>query len=123
MTTNVEECGPCLVFASFTLAFALQLRKKHGKTAIKLRKASEYIITKTATQTHTLSLYLPRFCLGCYIQIFSLFVSRLGAYFKFWREKANDNGVIIDGAMAICVVAALFVCLFGRHALFHKLRR
>jgi hypothetical protein len=26
-----EECGPCPVFASFTLAFALQLRKKHGK--------------------------------------------------------------------------------------------
>ena len=30
--TNVEESGPCPVFASFTLAFALQLRKKHGKT-------------------------------------------------------------------------------------------
>jgi len=29
--TNLEECGPCLVFASLTLAFALQLRKKHGK--------------------------------------------------------------------------------------------
>ena len=31
IATNVEECGPCPVFASFTLAFALQLRKKHGK--------------------------------------------------------------------------------------------
>jgi len=29
ITTNVEECGPCPVFASFTLAFALQLTKKH----------------------------------------------------------------------------------------------
>jgi hypothetical protein len=29
--TNQEECGPCPVFASYTLAFALQLRKKHGK--------------------------------------------------------------------------------------------
>jgi predicted nucleotidyltransferase len=28
----VKECGPCPVFASFTLAFALQLRKKHEKT-------------------------------------------------------------------------------------------
>ena len=27
----MEECEPCPVFASFTLAFALQLRKKHGK--------------------------------------------------------------------------------------------
>ena len=29
ITTNLEECGPCPVFASFTLAFALQMRKKH----------------------------------------------------------------------------------------------
>ena len=29
---NQEECGPCPVFVGFTLAFALQLRKKHGKT-------------------------------------------------------------------------------------------
>ena len=26
-----EVCGPCPVFASYTLAFALQLRRKHGK--------------------------------------------------------------------------------------------
>jgi hypothetical protein len=36
----VEECGPCPVFASFTLAFALQLRKKHGKTSVRVRKTS-----------------------------------------------------------------------------------
>jgi len=36
LTTNVEECGPCPVFASFILAFALQLRKKHGKTSVRL---------------------------------------------------------------------------------------
>jgi hypothetical protein len=36
--TNVEECGPCPVFASFTLAFALQLRKKHGKPSAWVRK-------------------------------------------------------------------------------------
>jgi hypothetical protein len=27
---NMEECGPCPVFAGFALAFALQLRKEHG---------------------------------------------------------------------------------------------
>jgi len=27
LTTNWEECGPCPVFVSYTLAFALQLRK------------------------------------------------------------------------------------------------
>ena len=29
--TNWEECGPCPV-----LAFALQLRKKHGKTSVRV---------------------------------------------------------------------------------------
>jgi microcystin-dependent protein len=36
----VEECGPCPVFAGFTLAFALQLRKKHGKPSVRVRKTS-----------------------------------------------------------------------------------
>jgi hypothetical protein len=31
-----EECGPCHVFASYTLEFALQLRKKHGKTSVRV---------------------------------------------------------------------------------------
>jgi hypothetical protein len=33
---NLEECGPCPVFASFTLAFTLQQRKKHGKTSVRV---------------------------------------------------------------------------------------
>jgi len=36
--TNWEECGPCPVFASYTLAFALQLRKKHRKTSVRIFK-------------------------------------------------------------------------------------
>jgi hypothetical protein len=38
ITTNVEESGSCPVFTSFTLAFALQLRKKLGKTSVRVRK-------------------------------------------------------------------------------------
>ena len=34
--TIKEECGPCPVFARYTLAFALQLRKKHGKTSVRV---------------------------------------------------------------------------------------
>jgi len=60
----VEECGLCPIFASFTLAFALQLRKKHGKTSVKVRKTSvrlrktsvrvQYTYYKnTHTNTHT----------------------------------------------------------------------
>jgi hypothetical protein len=59
ITTNVEECGACPVFASFTLAFALKLRKMHGKTSVRIRKASvrlrrtsEYSIHITKTPTH-----------------------------------------------------------------------
>jgi len=37
----LEECGPCPVFASFTLEFALQLKKKHGKTLVRIRKTSQ----------------------------------------------------------------------------------
>ena len=33
---NLWECGPCPVLARFTLAFALQLRKKHGKTSVRV---------------------------------------------------------------------------------------
>jgi hypothetical protein len=32
LSPNWEECGPCSVWASHTLTFALQLRNKHGKT-------------------------------------------------------------------------------------------
>jgi hypothetical protein len=32
----LEECGPCLIFAGFAVAFALQLRKKHGKTSVRV---------------------------------------------------------------------------------------
>jgi len=36
--TNWEECGPCPVFASCTLAFALQLRKKNRNTSVRITK-------------------------------------------------------------------------------------
>jgi hypothetical protein len=35
-TTILEKCGPCPVLASYTLAFALQPRKKHGKTPVRV---------------------------------------------------------------------------------------
>jgi uncharacterized integral membrane protein len=36
--TNWEECGLCPVFASYAVAFGLQLRKKHGKTSVRVAK-------------------------------------------------------------------------------------
>jgi hypothetical protein len=39
--TNWEDCGPCPVFASYTLTFALQLRKKHGKTSVSVAEGCQ----------------------------------------------------------------------------------
>jgi len=35
-TKILEECGPCPVFAGYTLAFTLQLRRKHEKTSFRV---------------------------------------------------------------------------------------
>jgi len=36
--TNWEECVPCPIFASYTLAFTLPLRKKHRETSVRVAK-------------------------------------------------------------------------------------
>ena len=54
ITTNLEECGPCPVFANFTLAFDLQLRKKHGKTSVRIRKTLVRVQYTYYRNTHTL---------------------------------------------------------------------
>jgi len=43
ITNNVDECGPCPFFASFTPAFALQLMKNHGKTSVMVGKISVWL--------------------------------------------------------------------------------
>jgi len=53
ITTNMEECGPCPVFARFTLEFALQLRKKYGKTSVRVRKISVRLRTTSVRVQYT----------------------------------------------------------------------
>jgi hypothetical protein len=36
--TNMEGCGPCPVFASYTLAFCLTTEENHGKTSVRVAK-------------------------------------------------------------------------------------
>jgi hypothetical protein len=48
-----EECGPCPVFASYTLAFVLQLRKKHGKTSIRVAEEWQLARWKQNIQNRT----------------------------------------------------------------------
>jgi hypothetical protein len=51
--TNWEECGLCPVFASYTLAFASQLRKGHGKTSVSGSGPVEAIGILQMVQQHT----------------------------------------------------------------------
>jgi hypothetical protein len=45
---KIGKCGPCPVFASYTLAFAVKLRKKHGKPSVRVKTSArlrfEFII-------------------------------------------------------------------------------
>jgi hypothetical protein len=41
LSPDWEECGPCPVFASYTLAIALKLRKKHGETSVRVAEVCQ----------------------------------------------------------------------------------
>jgi hypothetical protein len=41
----IGKCGPRPVFACYTLAFALQLRKKHGKTSARIAARTTQVDT------------------------------------------------------------------------------
>ena len=43
---KMGECGPCPVLASYTLAFALQLRKKQGKTSVRIAASKNTLCAK-----------------------------------------------------------------------------
>ena len=53
LTTNWEECGSCPVFASYTMAFALQLRKNHGKTSVRVAEEFQLARWKQNIQNRT----------------------------------------------------------------------
>jgi len=59
----MEECGPCPIFASYTPAFALQLRKKHGKTSVKVAEEWQYtfyILQKHPHITKTTHIHITK---------------------------------------------------------------
>jgi hypothetical protein len=48
-----EESGQCPVFASYTLAFTLQLRKKNGKISVRVARECQLARWKQNTQNRT----------------------------------------------------------------------
>jgi hypothetical protein len=47
--TNLEECGPCPIFACYTLAFAVKPRKKHGITSVRVAEECQLARRKQNT--------------------------------------------------------------------------
>ena len=53
LSPNWQQCGPCPVFASYILAFALQLRKKHGKNSVRVAEECQLARWKQNIQNRT----------------------------------------------------------------------
>jgi short-subunit dehydrogenase involved in D-alanine esterification of teichoic acids len=50
---KIGKCGSCPIFASYTLAFALQLRKKHRKTSVRVVEKGPDILVAAVQYTFT----------------------------------------------------------------------
>jgi len=58
----LEECGPCPILASYTLAFALQPRKKHGKTSVRVAEGKNILLTIKGRKSNWTDDILPSTC-------------------------------------------------------------
>jgi len=105
---NVEECGPCPDFASFILTFALQLRKKHGKTSVRVHyrvhssPPRDPVLNQMikATPSHLLfetpfNIIIPspsrssKWCLPCRLQHPNLYIFLFAPYIIYTRYYYN----------------------------------
>ena len=94
--TNWEGCGPCPVLASYTLALALQLRKKRGKTSV--RVAEDRQLKPSSAET----------C--CYVLLINYI---LCIWFAVHRA-VHRNTISIVKPTRYTNVSDLFI--FGRHS-------
>jgi hypothetical protein len=83
-----EECGPCPAFASCTLAFALQLRKKHGKTSVRVVEEYQLARWKQNIQNRT------------YVNNKVKYIPLLHSHFPYYnsRNKTETIPATIDGS-------------------------
>jgi hypothetical protein len=103
----LEECGPCTVFASYALAFVLQLRKKHGKTSVRLAEEIHSIhIIKTPTHTHTYTHTHTHTHTRCSSSSFIVTLSPIRrkacACAQFSGCSSTTNSLSQTGQMAVC---------------------
>jgi len=61
--TNWEDCEPCPVFGSYTLAFALQLRKKREKSSVGITGECQLARWKQNIQNRAyITIRIPKYC-------------------------------------------------------------
>jgi hypothetical protein len=96
----VEECGPCPIFASFTLAFALQLRKKHGKPSVRLRKISVIVQYTYYQNTHIPPL------------MWQYTGYKLKTSYNYWRDRTSPRHklTIIKSQFKIHKIKCYYTC-------------
>jgi hypothetical protein len=63
----LEECGPCPDYASYTLAFVLQLRKTHAKTSVRVAEGCQ-LAQAEECQLAVLYTYVSFICHNCYTE-------------------------------------------------------
>jgi hypothetical protein len=57
---KIGECGPCPIFVSYIPAFVLQLRKKHGKTSVRVVEKCPNIPVAVVQYTFTHKQYIEQ---------------------------------------------------------------
>jgi hypothetical protein len=67
---NWEGCGPCPVFASYALAFALKMRKKHGKPSIRVDEECQLARWKQNVQNRTY-IKIRIHCISIFKQVYT----------------------------------------------------
>jgi hypothetical protein len=91
------KCGPFLVFESYTLAFALQLREKHGKTSVMVVEKCPDIPVAVVQYTFTHKQYSST--VHIYTQN-STQNTENGIYITIKRKKFGSTG----RAPSLCVI-------------------
>ena len=136
----LEEYGPCPVYASYTLAFALQLRKKHGKKPsvrvalwlllfvcstwkpISLFSPARHWLLSCAGWIHSTALHAVCLRLFCFNSILASNVRWFGLPDHNSVIVSHFPHVILEGTQYACFGSRCSICMFVKtpHTQFHR---
>jgi hypothetical protein len=90
--TNREKCGPCPVFTSYTLAFALRLRKRAPKTSVRVAEECQLTRAKSSASWHCRNLYKHFLCKWCCTKT----VAGRATVWRTWNTQVIELGSSIN---------------------------